>query len=195
MGWDAQWLIIGLGNPGAKYAATRHNIGYMAIDALLDRESAWLEPVKGMPAQVARVELAGVPVLVARSTTFMNNSGEAIAPLVKRLGIAPERVIVLHDELDIAPGLVRVKQGGGEGGHNGLKSTTAKLGTKNYVRLRMGIGRPPQGMGVVDFVLSPFGGEDEQWLSTSVQRSLQACSIVVDSGVERAQNIIHTAIK
>ncbi|HIW94865.1 MAG TPA: aminoacyl-tRNA hydrolase [Candidatus Corynebacterium gallistercoris] len=195
MEWDAQWLIIGLGNPGPKYAATRHNIGYMAIDALLDREGARLEPVKGMPALVARVEIDGVPVMVARSTTFMNNSGEAIAPLAEKLGITPERVIVVHDELDIAPGLVRVKKGGGEGGHNGLKSTTAELGTKGYVRVRMGIGRPPQGMGVVDFVLAPFGGEDEQWLGGCIERTLEACSIVIGSGVERAQNIIHTAIK
>ncbi|MCP1387716.1 aminoacyl-tRNA hydrolase [Corynebacterium sp. TA-R-1] len=174
---EAEWLVVGLGNPGAKYEATRHNVGYMVVDELLD--GVPLEPVRGVPVRVAVRD----GVAYARSTTYMNTSGEAVAPL----GIAPERIIVVHDELDLPPGKVRVKLGGNENGHNGLKSLTEHLGTRDYVRVRVGIGRPPQGVAVPDWVLAPIGGEE------NVALAAEAVQLIVGKGLPQAQNVIHAA--
>lgn len=188
-----EFLVVGLGNPGAKYAGTRHNIGYMAVDELLERHSGQLQPVAGAPAQVALVEIAEVPVALVRSTTYMNESGAAIGPLAERYGIPSQKVIVLHDELDIAPGRIRIKDHGGEGGHNGLKSATRHLGTNQYTRVRMGIGRPPHGTSVIDFVLSVFEADGEQtWLSTAIDTAADAVELIVTKGNDIARNDIHT---
>lgn len=188
-----EFLVVGLGNPGAKYAGIRHNIGYMAVDELLERHSGQLQPVAGAPAQVALVEIAEVPVALVRSTTYMNESGAAIGPLAERYGIPSQKVIVLHDELDIAPGRIRIKDHGGEGGHNGLKSATRHLGTNQYTRVRMGIGRPPQGTSVIDFVLSVFEADGEQtWLSTAIDTAADAVELIVTKGNDIARNDIHT---
>ncbi|QYH20017.1 aminoacyl-tRNA hydrolase [Corynebacterium aquatimens] len=174
---DAEWLVVGLGNPGAKYEATKHNVGYMTVDQLLD--GLTLERVRGVPVQVAVRD----GVAYARSTTYMNTSGEAIAPL----GIAPERIIVVHDELDLPAGKVRVKLGGNENGHNGLKSLTEQLGTRDYVRVRVGIGRPPQGVAVPDWVLGPVSGEE------NIDLAAEAVRLIVSEGLTKAQNEIHAA--
>lgn len=129
---DAKWLVVGLGNPGARYDATKHNVGYMVQDILLDQVAATLAPLNGHKVTVAVAD----GVAYARSTTFMNLSGEGIAPLARELGITPDHVVVLHDELDLPPGKVRIKLGGNENGHNGLKSLTEHLGTRDYVRIR-----------------------------------------------------------
>ena len=176
---EAQWLVVGLGNPGEKYAATRHNVGYMALDELAGE----LAPVPGVKALVKVRD----GVAYARSTTYMNTSGEAVGPLAKQLGVAPERIIVVHDELDLPAGKVRVKLGGNENGHNGLKSITEHLGTRDYLRVRMGIGRPPQGMAVPDWVLSPIEGD----ISGQVALAAKAVQLIVSEGVAKAQNVIH----
>ena len=176
---EAQWLVVGLGNPGEKYAATRHNVGYMALDELAGE----LAPVPGVKALVQ----ARDGVVYARSTTYMNTTGEAVGPLAKQLGVAPERIIVVHDELDLPAGKVRVKLGGNENGHNGLKSITEHLGTRDYLRVRMGIGRPPQGMAVPDWVLSPIEGD----ISGQVALAAKAVQLIVSEGVAKAQNVIH----
>lgn len=176
---DAQWLVVGLGNPGAKYAATRHNVGYMALDELAGE----LTPVPGVKALVQVRD----GVAYARSTTYMNTTGEAVGPLAKQLGVAPERIIVVHDELDLPAGKVRVKLGGNENGHNGLKSITEHLGTRDYLRVRMGIGRPPQGTAVPDWVLSPIDGD----ISGQVARAAEAVQLIVSEGLGKAQNVIH----
>ena len=176
---EAQWLVVGLGNPGAKYTATRHNVGYMAVDELAGE----LAPVPGIKALVQVRD----GVAYARSTTYMNTTGEAVGPLAKELGVTPERIIVVHDELDLPAGKVRVKLGGNENGHNGLKSITEHLGTRDYLRVRMGIGRPPQGMAVPDWVLSPIEGD----ISGQVALAAKAVQLIVSEGLGKAQNVIH----
>lgn len=176
---QAEWLVVGLGNPGEKYATTRHNVGYMALDELAGE----LTPVPGVKALVQVRD----GVAYARSTTYMNTTGEAVGPLAKQLGVAPERIIVVHDELDLPAGKVRVKLGGNENGHNGLKSITEHLGTRDYLRVRMGIGRPPQGMAVPDWVLSPIDGD----ISGQVALAAKAVQLIVSEGVAKAQNVIH----
>ena len=174
---QAEWLVVGLGNPGAEYAATRHNVGWMALDQLAET----LEPVRGIKARVAVID----SVAYAKPQTYMNASGEAVAPLARKLGVAPERIVVLHDELDLPAGTVRVKLGGNENGHNGLKSITEHLGTRDYVRVRIGIGRPPAGTSVPDWVLSPVSGEE------AIATASEAARLVVTEGLAKAQNVIH----
>lgn len=181
---DADWLIVGLGNPGAKYAATRHNVGYMAQDMLIDGQA--LRPLPSFKAQ--GVLVPDTTALALRSTTFMNNSGEGVAPVAEKLEIPPERIIVLHDELDMPAGKVRIKQGGNENGHNGLKSLTEQLGTRDYIRVRIGIGRPPKGMPVPEWVLSPV---DDEGLDEEIATAADAARLVVEEGLQRAQNQIH----
>lgn len=185
-----EWLIIGLGNPGAKYAATRHNVGYMAVDQLLGRRTLKLAQVKGKPAEVAFGDISGTPVVFVRSTTFMNLSGEAVEALASAYSIPAERIIVIHDELDLPLGKVRVKLGGNENGHNGLKSTSELLGTRDYLRVRMGISRPPKGMAVPDYVLGPVDVGDE--LDSMIINAADAAELIVAEGLNRAQNTIHS---
>lgn len=194
----AQWLVIGLGNPGAKYAGTRHNVGYLAVDRLLERRGADLAPVRGVKAAVSQIELGGdgadggegtEGVLLVRSTTYMNLSGEAVAPLAASYGIDADHVIAVHDELDLPPGVVKVKLGGNENGHNGLKSITEKLGTRDYIRVRVGIGRPAAGTGVVEHVLTALDAEHD-WEAVA-DTAADAVEIIAGKGLSAAQNEIH----
>ena len=180
---DAEWLIVGLGNPGTQYAATRHNVGYMALDELV---GAPLQPLTGIKAHGLMVPDANA--FAVRSTTYMNLSGEGIAPVPQKLNIPPERIVVLHDELDLPAGKVRVKLGGNENGHNGLKSLTEHLGTRDYIRVRIGIGRPPKGTPVPDWVLGPVEDED---LDEQITLAAEAARLTVTDGLQRAQNVIH----
>ena len=175
----ADWLIVGLGNPGAKYAATRHNVGFMALDEF----DATLSPAPGIKAQIGEFGDA----LLVKPTTFMNLSGQAVGALAQKLGIPPERVVVIHDELDLPPGTVKVKLGGNENGHNGLKSISQELGTRDYVRIRIGIARPPQGMRVPDYVLGPI----EEDVSQALIDASDAAHLVITEGLSKAQNVIH----
>lgn len=184
------WLVVGLGNPGPRYEATRHNVGAMAIDDLLAVDGDLLRPISGLPCRVARVEWDGVPVLLVRPTTFMNNSGEAIGPLARALGVPAERVIVAHDELDLPFGTVKLKQGGNENGHNGLKSTSGTLGTRDYLRIRIGIGRPPRGTSVPDYVLGPV--DSGATLDELIARAAEGARLIVTEGLAKAQNRIHS---
>ena len=174
---QADWLVVGLGNPGAEYAATRHNVGWMALDQLAET----LEPVRGIKARVAVID----SVAYAKPTTFMNTSGEGVGPLAAMLGVPPERVVVMHDELDLPVGKVRVKRGGNENGHNGLKSITEHIGTRDYVRVRIGIGRPPAGVAVPDWVLGAVSGDER------IDLAAEAARLVVAEGLAKAQNVIH----
>lgn len=174
---QADWLVVGLGNPGAEYAATRHNVGWMALDQLAET----LEPVRGIKARVTVID----SVAYAKPTTFMNTSGEGVGPLAAMLGVPPEHVVVMHDELDLPVGKVRVKRGGNENGHNGLKSITEHIGTRDYVRVRIGIGRPPAGVAVPDWVLGPVSGDER------IDLAAEAARLVVAEGLAKAQNVIH----
>ncbi|MDO5670863.1 MAG: aminoacyl-tRNA hydrolase [Corynebacterium sp.] len=174
------WVVLGLGNPGPKYEATRHNVGYMAVDELLDTTS--LTPLPGAKAHHAWLRIAEQDVLVLRSTTFMNLSGQALAGLE----IPAERIIAIHDELDLPVGTLRVKKGGNENGHNGLKSMTEHLGTRDYLRVRIGIARPPQGVSVTDHVLGPIDGGE------NIALAAEATRLIIEQGLNKAQNAIHS---
>ena len=155
-------LIVGLGNPGAKYAGNRHNIGYMAVDRIAADHGfgPWKARFRGLAAEG---NLGGEKVLLLKPETFMNRSGEAVAEAVRFYKLAPDEVIVLHDELDLAPGKARVKQGGGHAGHNGLRSIHAHLG-EGYGRVRLGIGHPGHKDRVAGYVLHDFAKADADWL-------------------------------
>ncbi|QPK79850.1 aminoacyl-tRNA hydrolase [Corynebacterium lizhenjunii] len=189
----ADFLVVGLGNPGPQYAATRHNVGYMALDDLLAAHGAVLEPVRGIAAHAAQLNLDGVHVVAARSTDYMNVSGEGIGQLARHLGIAAERVIILHDELDLPAHKLRLKLGGNENGHNGLKSISEHLGTRDYLRVRIGISRPAPGTPVPDYVLGPVdagAGFDE-----SIAGAAHAATLLATRGLAAAQQEIHPRFK
>lgn len=187
---SAEWLIVGLGNPGAQYAATRHNVGYMAVDDLLAQAGDILEPVRGHKLSAAPLTVEDNKVLVVRSHTYMNLSGDPIAPLAKQLGVPAERIIVIHDELDLPAGSVRLKQGGNENGHNGLKSLTERLGTRDYLRVRVGIGRPAKGGSIPEWVLAPVDASPE--FDASIATAADAARLIVKEGLSKAQNDIHS---
>ncbi|WIM69002.1 aminoacyl-tRNA hydrolase [Corynebacterium breve] len=183
---DATWLVVGLGNPGAKYAATRHNVGYMALDHLLAENETHLEPVPGVKANVA---VAG-DVAYLRSTTYMNLSGEGVAPVARLLGIEPDHIIVIHDELDLPPGQVRLKLGGNENGHNGLKSITEQVGTRDYIRVRVGIGRPTDRQPIPEWVLGVVESSPE--LDEQIHLAAEATQLITKEGLSKAQNQVHS---
>lgn len=187
---EADWLIIGLGNPGAKYAATRHNVGYMAVDDVLAQDGDVLEPVRGMDLEVAPLCWGDTRVLAVRTTTFMNLSGDPIAPLAQALGIAADHIIVIHDELDLSANKIRLKQGGNENGHNGLKSLTHNLGTRDYLRVRIGIARPPKGSSIPDYVLAPV--DAGPGFDTAIATAAEAARLIATQGLVQAQNRIHS---
>ncbi len=156
------WLLVGLGNPGNGYAMNRHNIGFMVVDALLSGPAMFKSKYK---SHIAEAQVGGMRTLLMKPQTFMNISGEAVREVAAFYKIEPERIAVFHDELDLPPGQLRIKQGGGHGGHNGLKSIDAHLGTKDYWRLRLGIGHPGHKDEVSPYVLSDFSKADQNtWL-------------------------------
>ena len=187
---DDRWLVVGLGNPGPKYAGTRHNAGFLVADLLADRMGGKLRAhrASGNRADVLEGRLAGVPVVLAKPRSYMNESGGPVSSVAKFYKIAPERVVVVHDELDLPYGSLRLKRGGGEGGHNGLRSTSSSLGTKDYVRVRFGIGRPPGRQDPADYVLREFAAAERKDLGFHVDRAADAVEAVLTDGLEAAQN-------
>jgi PTH1 family peptidyl-tRNA hydrolase len=155
------WLVAGLGNPGDRYASTRHNVGRMVAAELARAGGARFRKARFLPAEVAQIHEAGEQVLVVVSTSFMNESGPSYAGVARKRGIDPARIIAVHDELEIGAGELRVKFGGGSAGHNGLKSLAGALGTTDFLRVRMGIGRPPGRQDPADFVLAPIPSKVE----------------------------------
>lgn len=185
-------LIVGLGNPGAQYAKTRHNVGAMVADRLVAAAGDRFTVHKRSGAEVATIRLNGEPVLVAKPRTYMNVSGRQIGPLAKFYSVNPDDLIVVHDELDIDFGLVRLKQGGGEGGHNGLRSISQAIGTRDYPRVRLGIGRPPGRQDPADFVLKPFPSSARADVELLIEHGADAAELLLSSGLESAQNTVHT---
>lgn len=186
------WLVVGLGNPGPGYAKHRHNVGHLVVDRLVARASAKLKAPLGMRAELAELRV-GPPgpdsrrMVVAKSRTFMNETGGPVAKLIKYYKITPESLIVVHDELDLDPGRLRVKFGGGDNGHNGLKSLRSSLGTGDFYRVRSGIGRPPGRQQVADFVLSNYSSTERKELPFEVDRAADAVETLVLEGLERTQ--------
>jgi peptidyl-tRNA hydrolase, PTH1 family len=184
------YLIIGLGNPGAAYAKNRHNIGFMLIDALADLCGAGPEK-KRFQSLVRETEIATpkgtVKALLMKPQTFMNLSGHAVSEAANFYKINPDRVIVFHDELDLAPGRFRLKTGGGHAGHNGLRSMMAQIGP-NFIRGRMGIGHPGDKSMVHNYVLSDFAKADQDWLPAMIDACAKALPMLLDGDGERYQN-------
>ena len=199
MGSDL-WLGAGLGNPGPAYAAHRHNVGHMVLDEIARRAGASFSGPRsgGARAAVAEARLGilpgGVPgprVVLAKPSTYMNVSGGPVSGVAKYYGIEPSRVVVVHDELDIDFGEVRLKLGGGEGGHNGLRDVSKALGTRDYVRVRCGIGRPPGRMDPADFVLKDFSSVERKELPFLVSDAADAVEHLVLEGLLAAQQRFH----
>jgi peptidyl-tRNA hydrolase, PTH1 family len=187
---EDRWLIVGLGNPGPEYANTRHNVGFMCADELAAGIGSGFKRDRSR-AMAACGQLAGVPVTVAKPVSFMNRSGGPVAALRAFYKIPPARILVLHDELDLPFGTIRLKLGGGDNGHNGLRSVTAALGTRDYHRLRIGIGRPPGRMDPADFVLRNFAAAERAELPEVLGRSADATQALLTSGLAAAQNQFH----
>ncbi len=182
------WLVAGLGNPGERYAATRHNVGAMVVEELARRHGERLRKVRFVPADAAEVRVDGERVLLARARTFMNESGPAYASLAGRRGVPPGRVIAVHDDLDLAFGALRVKRGGSTAGHHGLDSLVAALGTPDFHRVRLGIGRPPGRQDPVDYVLGPFSKREEADVPLIVADAADAVVCIVREGLKAAQD-------
>jgi PTH1 family peptidyl-tRNA hydrolase len=185
-----RWLVAGLGNPGPQYAANRHNVGFLCCDEIASRVGGNFKRDRSRTMAFTAV-LAGVPVAVAKPMTFMNLSGSPVAALSRFLKIPPDRIAVVHDELDLPFGAVRLKLGGGDNGHNGLRSVTAALGTRDYFRVRVGIGRPPGRMDPADFVLRNFAGPEHADLPEILGRAADAVQALLVSGLAVAQNEFH----
>ena len=189
---NSTWLVVGLGNPGPDYAANRHNVGQMVLDILADRISASFKTHKAN-ASVAegRLGFGGPKIILAKPGTFMNNSGGPVAGLMKFYDVAIQNVIVIHDELDIDAGAVRVKQSGGHAGHNGLRDIIAAADSNDFARVRVGIGRPPGRMDAADFVLKNFSGDERKELPLLLALSADAVEEIVTKGVLEAMNAVN----
>ena len=190
---DAPWLVVGLGNPGREYAANRHNVGFMVADLLASRVGGRFGRPKRVVAEAAegRLGFGGPKLIVVKPLTFMNLSGTPVVALAQFFKVPVENVIAVHDELDVPYGQVRVKRGGGEGGHNGLRSMSKSLGSKEYARVRFGIGRPPGRQDPADYVLSDFSGVERRELEFLVDRAADVVESVIREGVEWTQNKYH----
>lgn len=185
------WLVVGLGNPGPSYGATRHNVGFAVCDRLAWRWRAqpWQEACS---SRVAAAGFAGETVLLAEPQTYMNRSGEALRALVGWTGLGADRVLIVHDDLDIPFGRLRIRTGGGTAGHNGLRSIMEALGTGDFLRLKVGIGRPEGAGETAEYVLSPFSPEEQPELPGLLERAADAVECIIVEGPSRAMNRYHT---
>jgi peptidyl-tRNA hydrolase, PTH1 family len=184
-------LLVGLGNPGPQYATTRHNLGFLVADILSDRIGSGFKVHKKSGAEVVTGRLAGRSVVLAKPRCYMNESGRQVGPLAKFYSIPPADIVVIQDELDIEFGRIRLKFGGGVAGHNGLRSVASALGTNDFQRVRIGIGRPPGRMEGAAFVLGNFTNTEWRDVPTICEQAADATELLVAQGLEPAQNIVH----
>ncbi|UVO11879.1 aminoacyl-tRNA hydrolase [Mycobacterium sp. SVM_VP21] len=184
-------LVVGLGNPGPTYARTRHNVGFMVVDLLAERIGSAFKLHKKSGADVATGRLSGRSVVLARPRCYMNESGRQVGPLAKFYSVPTGGVVVIHDDLDLDFGRIRLKQGGGEGGHNGLRSIATVLGSKDFQRVRLGIGRPPGRQDPAAFVLQAFTARERDELPRICEQSADATELLIELGLEPAQNVVH----
>jgi PTH1 family peptidyl-tRNA hydrolase len=182
--------VVGLGNPGSRYAETRHNAGFLLIDRLARQHGAVLTARRHQAAW-AEIELAGERTLLIEPLAYMNRSGPPVAAFAADLGIAPDAILVAHDELDLPAGRIRLKRGGGTAGHRGLESLVEALGTRDFARLRIGIGRPPGEEPVVDFVLASFAADERTVLDGALDAVLEGIEIWARDGIEAAMAAVH----
>jgi PTH1 family peptidyl-tRNA hydrolase len=188
------WLIVGLGNPGAQYQGNRHNVGQMVLDELAGRMGGSFKAHKAR-AQVleGRLGIGGPRVVLAKPMSYMNLSGGPVAALANFYGIEADHVVAVHDEIDIPFNTVKLKSGGGEGGHNGLRDMSKALSTKDYLRVRVGVGRPPGRMDTADYVLRDFGTAERKELPFLLDEAADAVDVLVRDGLTAAQQRFHPA--
>ena len=183
-------IIAGLGNPGVKYRGTRHNMGYGVIEELSDR---WDVPLKGREFRglVGKGFFAGEKVILVKPETFMNNSGECVGPMAAYYGVAPEDIIVVYDEIALEPGHIRVRAGGSAGGHNGMKSLIAHLGTDRFPRVRIGVGAKPEGADLANWVLSRFPKALEDDARAGLENGARAVEVIIRENIDTAMNLFN----
>jgi PTH1 family peptidyl-tRNA hydrolase len=188
------WLIVGLGNPGVQYQGNRHNVGQMVLDELAGRMGSGFKTHKAR-AQVVegRLGIGGPRVVLAKPMSYMNVSGGPVSALANFYGVAPGQVVAVHDEIDIPFNTVKLKLGGGEGGHNGLRDISKALGTKDYLRVRVGVGRPPGRMDTADYVLRDFGTAELKELPFLLDDAADAVELLLRDGLTAAQQKFHPA--
>jgi PTH1 family peptidyl-tRNA hydrolase len=186
-------LVVGLGNPGRAYARTRHNVGFMVVEELARRAGARWHRGLRFPVRTAEIEVGGQTVGLAEPLTFMNRSGDAVGPLVRRRGVTSEDVLVIYDDADVPVGALRIRPFGGAGGHNGMRSVTAALGTERFARMRIGIGRGEPAL--MEHVLAPFTAEEWKQLEETIRMAADAALCWAAEGVEPAMNRFNRAAK
>ena len=185
-------LIVGLGNPGAKYTGTRHNAGFWFVEALAAREQVALRPERKFSGVAGRWRAGSTDVHLLCPTTFMNHSGRAVAALASFHRIDPAAILVVHDEIDLPPGAVRLKRDGGHGGHNGLRDIIAALGTREFARLRLGVGHPGTSDQVIGYVLHAPGRAERKQIDAAIDDTLRAVPDLITGQWDRAQQQLHT---
>jgi PTH1 family peptidyl-tRNA hydrolase len=191
---EERWLVAGLGNPGSRFRRTRHNAGFLAVDRLAERYGATFRR-RSLRYRVAEIEVAGRPVVLIKPQWFINLSGRPVAAALRTYGIPVERLVVAQDDLDFPFGVVRLKRGGGAAGHNGAHAVHKALGTRQYLRLRIGIGRPPKGGNTGAFVLGTFSAGEQEQLPDLLDRCADAVAKLLARGLDRAQQHLHTAAR
>jgi PTH1 family peptidyl-tRNA hydrolase len=192
---DNQWLVVGLGNPGPGYAGNRHNVGQMVLAELADRASAPFRSHRtNSSVAEGRTGVGGPRLILAKPASYMNVSGGPVSALLRFYKLQPERLIVIHDELDIPFDSIRLKTGGGHGGHNGIRDIAAALGTPDFTRVRVGVGRPPGRQSAADFVLKDFSGEERKVLPNLLSDAADAVEQIASDGLSAAQLRFHTSV-
>ena len=182
------WLIVGLGNPGAKYIETRHNAGWHLLDTIVRDHGDFRFDEKRSQGLIARGELVGVKVALVKPQTFMNLSGQAVAPIARFYKVPPERILVVFDDVDLPVAALRLRPRGGAGGHKGMQSIIQQLGTTEFPRLRLGIDRPPGQMAVEAYVLQKFKAAEWQAMLVTYERGVEAVKTVLTEGLDQAMN-------
>ena len=185
-------LIVGLGNPGREYETTRHNVGFWWLDEFARRENVSFRSEAKFHGLAARAQLSACEVALLKPQTFMNLSGRAVGAMAQFYKILPAEILVVHDELDLQPGIARLKMGGSHGGHNGLKDIIAQLGTKDFWRLRLGIGHPGDRAEVVNYVLNDPRCEERELIEEAMQQSLHVVPLVIEGKTEAAMLKLHS---
>ncbi len=198
---DSPWLVVGLGNPGPRYAGNRHNVGQMVLDLLAERAGVRFARHGRVQAVVGEGRLGTLPggapgprVVLAKPTTYMNTSGGPVSGLVKYYGVSPDHLVVVHDEVDIPFDTIKLKIGGGEGGHNGLRDISKALATRDYLRVRVGVGRPPGRSDTADHVLKDFSATERKDLPMLVDETADAVEMLLTEGLLAAQGRYHARV-
>ena len=186
------WLVVGLGNPGPTYASTRHNVGYLVADVLAERMGGRFKAHGSRLADVVEGRLAGERAVLGRVRSYMNTSGGGVKALMSYFDVEADQLVAVHDELDIDFGALRLKLGGGDNGHNGLRSIRQSIGTGDFYRARVGIGRPPGRQSVHDYVLKPWSSAERRELDVNVQEAADAVESLITQGLQRTQSAFNS---